>query len=91
MRLFHPRHGLIPGHLYIGKKALRDAVFASKFDGLRGPINGDPYGQCAAFKPSVLEFTSADPKIFGLPKIWPVNERPLVLVWDGTMAAGGPA
>jgi branched-chain amino acid transport system substrate-binding protein len=63
------------GNLYIGKKALRDAVFASKFDGLSGPINCDPYGQCAAFKPSVLEFTSSDPKTFGLPnnpkKIWP--------------------
>lgn len=63
------------GNLYIGKKALRDAVFVSKFDGLSGPINCDPYGQCAAFKPSVLEFTSADPKTFGLPKnpkkIWP--------------------
>ena len=25
-----------PGNLYIGKKALRDAVFATKFDGISG-------------------------------------------------------
>jgi branched-chain amino acid transport system substrate-binding protein len=63
------------GNLYIGKRALRDAVFATKFDGISGPILCDPYGECSQFKPSVLEFTSADPKTFGLPKnpkkIWP--------------------
>jgi branched-chain amino acid transport system substrate-binding protein len=63
------------GNLFIGKKALRDAVYASKFDGLSGPIACDGYGQCAAFKPAVLEFTSADPKTFSMgknpKKIWP--------------------
>ncbi len=63
------------GNLYIGKKALRDAVFATKFDGISGPIACDPYGECSQFKPSVLEFTSADPKTFGVgknpKKIWP--------------------
>jgi branched-chain amino acid transport system substrate-binding protein len=63
------------GNLYIGKKALRDAVFAIKFEGISGPIACDAYGECSQFKPSVLEFTSADPKTFGLPKnpkkIWP--------------------
>ncbi len=63
------------GNLYIGKKALRDAVFATKFDGISGPIACDPYGECSQFKPSVLEFTSADPKTFGIgtnpKKIWP--------------------
>ncbi|WP_428486502.1 branched-chain amino acid ABC transporter substrate-binding protein [Rhodopila sp.] len=63
------------GNLFIGKKALRDAVFASKFDGLSGPINCDAYGQCASFKPAVMEFTSADPKTFKIgtnpKKIWP--------------------
>ena len=54
------------GNLYIGRKALRDAVFATKFDGISGPIACDRYGECAQFKPSVLEFTSADPKTFGI-------------------------
>ena len=63
------------GNLYIGRKALRDAVFAIKFEGISGPIACDPYGECSQFKPSVLEFTSADPKTFGIgknpKKIWP--------------------
>ena len=63
------------GNLYIGKKALRDEVFATKFDGISGPIACDPYGECSQFKPSVLEFTAADPKTFGIgknpKKIWP--------------------
>jgi branched-chain amino acid transport system substrate-binding protein len=54
------------GNLYIGKKALRDAVFSIKFDGISGPIACDQYGECSQFKPSVLEFTSADPKTFGI-------------------------
>ena len=57
------------------EKALHDAVFASKFDGLSGPIGCDAYGQCASFKPAVMEFTSADPKTFSMgknpKKIWP--------------------
>jgi branched-chain amino acid transport system substrate-binding protein len=63
------------GNLYIGKNALRDAVFATKFDGISGPIACDQYGECSQFKPSVLEFTSSDPKTFGVgknpKKIWP--------------------
>jgi len=63
------------GNLYIGKKALRDAVYASKFEGLSGPIECDAYGQCASFKPAAFEFTSADPKTFAIgknpKKIWP--------------------
>ena len=63
------------GNLYIGKKALRDAVYTSKFDGLSGPIACDAYGQCASFKPGAFEFTSADPKTFSIgtnpKKIWP--------------------
>ena len=39
------------GNLYIGKKALRDAVFATKFDGISGPIACDAYGECSQFKP----------------------------------------
>lgn len=63
------------GNLYIGKKALRDAVFATKFDGMSGPIACDDSGECSQFKPSVLEFTSSDPKTFSVgknpKKIWP--------------------
>jgi len=65
------------GNLYIGRKALRDAVFAVKFDGLSGPISCDTHGQCASFKPAVYEFVSADPKTFSMgknpKKIWPTN------------------
>ena len=63
------------GNLFVGKKALRDAVYASKFDGLIGPIDCDAYGQCAAFKPAAFEFTSADRKPLqsatNPKKIWP--------------------
>ncbi|HZS81558.1 MAG TPA: branched-chain amino acid ABC transporter substrate-binding protein [Stellaceae bacterium] len=63
------------GNTYIGKKALRDAVFATKFDGISGPIACDKYGECAQFKPAVYEYTNADPKTFKIgvnpKKIWP--------------------
>ena len=63
------------GNLYIGRKAYRDAVFSIKFEGISGPIACDAYGECAKFKPSVLEFTSDDPKTFAIDKnpkkIWP--------------------
>ena len=63
------------GNLYIGRKAFRDAVFAIKFEGISGPIACDAYGECSQFKPSVLQFTSGDPKTFGIgknpKKIWP--------------------
>jgi branched-chain amino acid transport system substrate-binding protein len=63
------------GNLYIGRKAFRDAVFSVKFDGISGPIACEEHGECAKFKPSVLEFTSADPKTFAIgknpKKIWP--------------------
>ena len=63
------------GNLYIGKKALRDAVFATKFDGVSGPIECDAHGECGKFKPAVYQFTNADPKTFKIgvnpKKIWP--------------------
>jgi len=63
------------GDLYIGRKALRDAAFAVKFDGISGPIACDAYGECAQFKPAVYQFTSPDPKSFKIgvnpKKIWP--------------------
>ncbi|MGH7123591.1 MAG: branched-chain amino acid ABC transporter substrate-binding protein [Stellaceae bacterium] len=64
------------GNLYIGRKALRDAVYATKFDGISGPIACDAHGECAQFKPAVYEFTNSDPKSFKIgvnpKKIWPV-------------------
>ena len=63
------------GNLYVGRHAFRDAVFSVKFDGISGPIACEEHGECAKFKPSVLEFTSADPKTFAIgknpKKIWP--------------------
>jgi len=63
------------GNLYIGKKALRDAEFGVKFDGISGHIACDPYGECEAFKPAVYEFVSDDPKTFSIgtnpKKVWP--------------------
>jgi branched-chain amino acid transport system substrate-binding protein len=63
------------GNLYIGRKAFRDAVFSIKFEGISGPIACDKYGECASFKPSMLEYTAADPKSFAAgknpKKIWP--------------------
>src|ERR1700677_4615776 len=63
------------GALYIGRKALRDAVLTIKFDGVSGPIACDKYGECAQFKPAVYEFTNGHPKAFKIganpKKIWP--------------------
>jgi branched-chain amino acid transport system substrate-binding protein len=60
---------------YVGRQALREVVFAEKFDGLSGPIACDAHGQCAKFKPAVYEFVSADPKTFSMgrnpKKVWP--------------------
>lgn len=52
------------GTTYIGKKALRDAVFSTKFDGVSGPISCDEHGECGVFHGAVYEYTNADPKTF---------------------------
>jgi len=53
------------GVTYIGKKALRDAIFANpKFEGVSGPIKCDEHGECGEFKPAVYEYTSADVSTF---------------------------
>jgi branched-chain amino acid transport system substrate-binding protein len=55
------------GTTYIGRKALRDALFAIKgYDGISGPINCDEHGQCGAFNFAVYEFTNGDPASFKL-------------------------
>jgi branched-chain amino acid transport system substrate-binding protein len=63
------------GAIYIGRKALRDAVLTIKFEGVSGPIACDQHGQCAQFKPAVYEFTNGDPKTFKIgenpKKVWP--------------------
>ena len=57
------------GTTYIGRKALRDAVFnAPEFEGMSGPIKCDQYGQCGKFKFAAYEFTSADPSTFDIGK-----------------------
>ena len=55
------------GTTYIGRKALRDALFAIKgYDGISGPINCNEHGQCGAFNFAVYEFTNGDPASFKL-------------------------
>jgi len=53
------------GTTYIGRKALRDALFATKgYDGISGPINCNEHGQCGAFNFAVYQFTDGDPSTF---------------------------
>jgi len=50
------------GSLYIGRKALRDALFATKdYKGLTGNLTCDPYGDCADPKIAVYETFNPDP------------------------------
>ncbi len=67
------------GSLYIGRKALRDALFATKgFPGITGTLTCNPYGDCADPHIAVYQIISAnaatwdvgkDPK-----KIYPVGK-----------------
>ncbi|MGH7057177.1 MAG: branched-chain amino acid ABC transporter substrate-binding protein [Acetobacteraceae bacterium] len=63
------------GNLYIGKKALRNAVFATKFEGASGPIACNQFGECTKFNGAVYEYVDANPKTFKIgvnPKrVWP--------------------
>jgi len=50
------------GNLYIGRKALRDALFATKgFRGVTGTVTCNPYGDCADPKIAVYITESVDP------------------------------
>jgi branched-chain amino acid transport system substrate-binding protein len=50
------------GNTFIGRKALRDALVATKgFAGLTGTLNCDQYGDCADPKIAVYQVESADP------------------------------
>ncbi len=53
------------GNTYIGRKALRDAIFATKgMPGLGGTLTCTENGDCQEFKFAVLQFTSADPNSY---------------------------
>jgi branched-chain amino acid transport system substrate-binding protein len=53
------------GTTYIGKKALRDELFATKgYEGLSGPINCNPHGQCGGFNFAVYQYVDPDPATF---------------------------
>ena len=65
------------GNTYVGRKALRDAIFATKnHPGLQGTITCDPHGDCGPFKFAVLQFVSVD-EPFELGKnpkrVWPTK------------------
>lgn len=50
------------GNLYIGRKALRDALFATKnFKGLTGKLTCNQFGDCADPKIAVYQTVSVDP------------------------------
>lgn len=52
------------GVLTIDRKALRDALFKTKMEGLTGQIDCDEHGQCAKFKGAVFEYVNADPATY---------------------------
>lgn len=57
------------GTTFIGKKALHDALFATKgYDGISGPIDCNEHGQCGGFNFAVYQFTDGDPSTFELGK-----------------------
>jgi branched-chain amino acid transport system substrate-binding protein len=50
------------GNTYIGRKALRDALFATKnFKGLTGTLTCNPHGDCADPKIAMYQVISGDP------------------------------
>ncbi|WP_165769604.1 branched-chain amino acid ABC transporter substrate-binding protein [Arboricoccus pini] len=63
------------GALYIGKKALHDALFTISFEGMGGTVKCNQYGQCAQLKSAIYQYVSADPATFSIgtnpKKIWP--------------------
>ena len=55
------------GNTYIGRKALRDALFATKgVDGMGGPIECNEHGDCAGFAFAVYQITDPDPATFNI-------------------------
>ena len=57
------------GNTYIGRQALRDALFATKgFDGMSGEITYNEHGDCAGFKFAAYRFVASDPSTFEIGK-----------------------
>lgn len=57
------------GNLYIGRKALRDAVFATKdLDGLTGKLTCSPSGECGGPSVGMYSYTSSDANSFEMGK-----------------------
>ena len=55
------------GDTYIGRMALRDALFATKgFAGMGGPIECGEHGDCAGFAFAVYQITDPDPLTFNI-------------------------
>jgi branched-chain amino acid transport system substrate-binding protein len=54
------------GSLVVDKAALRDALFAVKFDGMSGAVGCDANGQCSNFKPAMYRFENADRSSFAI-------------------------
>jgi branched-chain amino acid transport system substrate-binding protein len=56
------------GNLYIGRKALRDTLYATKgMKGLTGTINCDQYGDCADPKIAIYQTTADNVKNLAMP------------------------
>ena len=50
------------GNTYIGRKALRDALYATKgLKGLSGDITCNEHGDCGVYHGAIYEFTDSDP------------------------------
>jgi branched-chain amino acid transport system substrate-binding protein len=67
------------GSLYIGRKALRDALFATKgMKGLTGTITCDKYGDCADPHIAVYQVVSANPSAWDVgtdpKKVFPIKK-----------------
>ena len=57
------------GNTYIGRQALRDALFATQgFDGMGGTISCNEHGDCAGFKFAAYQFVDSDPSTFEIGK-----------------------
>ena len=60
--------------LYIGRKALRDAIYATKdFKGITGTLSCGQYGDCGAPIIAVYQITARE---VGPPVVWP-PEKPI--------------
>lgn len=64
------------GNTYVGRKALRDALYATRnFSGLTGTLTCNAYGDCADPKIAVYEVVTADPAKWDPgkdpKKVWP--------------------